>query len=373
MRPYIAIDNTLHRIGHAGFSPMESYMDEALRGNSVIRAFGNVEQYQNGRRAICDKETLNFTTHHSCWVWFNLRIYYVSKLIFVAAVVVVITMKGKYDNIMLSMLFSRCLDLDWTFHCIFGTFNHIERFMVQVERVLKLENIPQEKFEGTEKAPASWPAQGGIDFQDMVLRYRKNTDIVLNKLSFTVKAGEKVGIVGRTGAGKSTISAAISRIVELESGKIVVDGQDIGKLDLQQLREQVTQIPQDPTLFKGSLRYNLDPSNKFSDERIEEVIKKAGLEKQMKEREYLKVEAAEQAKEDKAMVEAIVAKIEAEEAASEEKAVKMCEGRNRHSRCLACSCKLRATNHRRYQYIGCWTRKCKCLRTLVSAPSSPDL
>ena len=66
----------------------------------------------------------------------------------------------------------------------------------------------------------------------MVLRYRKNTDIVLNKLSFTVKPGEKVGIVGRTGAGKSTISAAISRIVELESGKIVVDGQDIGKLDL---------------------------------------------------------------------------------------------------------------------------------------------
>ena len=202
-----------------------------------------------------------------------------SKLIFVAAVVVVITMKGKYDSIMLSMLFSRCLDLDWTFHCIFGTFNHIERFMVQVERVLKLEHIPQEKFEGTEKAPASWPAQGGIDFQDMVLRYRKNTDIVLNKLSFTVKAGEKVGIVGRTGAGKSTISAAISRIVELESGKIVVDGQDIGKLDLQQLREQVTQIPQDPTLFKGSLRYNLDPFNKFSDERIEELIKKAGLEK----------------------------------------------------------------------------------------------
>lgn len=98
--------------------------------------------------------------------------------------------------------------------------------------MLKLEHIPQEKFNGTEKAEAQWPAQGGIDFQDLVLRYRKNTDIVLNKLSFTVKAGEKVGIVGRTGAGKSTISAAISRIVELEAGKIVIDGHDIGKLDL---------------------------------------------------------------------------------------------------------------------------------------------
>ena len=66
----------------------------------------------------------------------------------------VIYMKNKHDNIMLSILFARCLDLDWTFHCIFGTFNHIERMMVQVERVLKLEKIPQEKFEGTEKAPA---------------------------------------------------------------------------------------------------------------------------------------------------------------------------------------------------------------------------
>ena len=125
---------------------------------------------------------------------------------------------------MLSILFGRCLDLDWTFHCIFGTFNWVERMMVQVERVLKLEKIPQEKNKGTETAEAEWPKQGGVDFQDIVLRYRKNTDIVLNKLSFNIKAGEKVGIVGRTGAGKSTISAALSRIVELEAGQIVIDG-----------------------------------------------------------------------------------------------------------------------------------------------------
>ena len=112
----------------------------------MIRAFEKTEQYQKGRRDICNKETLNFTTHHSCWVWFNLRIYYVSKMIFVACVMVVISQKNKQDNIMLSILFSRCLDLDWTFHCIFGTFNHVERFMVQIERVLKLEKIPQEKF-----------------------------------------------------------------------------------------------------------------------------------------------------------------------------------------------------------------------------------
>lgn len=100
-----------------------------------------------------------------------------------------------------------------------------------------MEHIPQEKMEGEKKVDASWPVHGGIEFKDIVLRYRKNTDIVLNKLSFNVQAGDKVGIVGRTGAGKSTISAALSRIVELEAGHIAIDGEDISKLDLQTLRE----------------------------------------------------------------------------------------------------------------------------------------
>ena len=279
VKPYLYIDNQLHRVGHALHSPMESYMDQALRGNSIIRAFDQTESYQMKRRYFVDKTTVNFITHHSCWVWFNLRIYYCSKLIFLAALAIVISMKGTSDDILLSILFTRTLDLDWTFHCIFGTYNWVERMMVQVERILKMERIPQEKNDGTQKVDkAEWPSQGGVDFQDVVLRYRQNTDIVLNKLSFEVKAGEKVGIVGRTGAGKSTISAALSRIVELEAGKIVIDGVDIAKIDMQDLREQVTQIPQDPTLFTGSLRYNLDPFNKESDERIEELVKKAGLE-----------------------------------------------------------------------------------------------
>ena len=164
VRPYLAADNQLHRVGHPLHTQGGSYLDSAVRGKTVIRAFDECNTFKKGRGDHYDKITLNFMTHHSCWVWFNLRIYYVSKLIFVATVVVVIAMKGKYDNIMLSILFSRCLDLDWTFHCIFGTFNWVERMMVQVERVLKLENIPQEKFQGTEEAAAEWPAQGGIDF-----------------------------------------------------------------------------------------------------------------------------------------------------------------------------------------------------------------
>jgi len=109
------------------------------------------------------------------------------------------------------------------------------------------------------------------------LRYRKNTDLVLKGLSFNVGPGEKIGIVGRTGAGKSTISAALSRLVELSSGEIEIDGVDIAKVDLNALREKITFIPQDPCLFTGSLRYNVDPFGLASDEQVESMARRAGL------------------------------------------------------------------------------------------------
>jgi len=98
------------------------------------------------------------------------------------------------------------------------------------------------------------------------MRYRPNTDIVLNKVSFVAKPGEKIGVVGRTGAGKSTLTMALTRIVEIEGGQIIIDGQDISKIDLELLRCSMTMIPQDPTLFTGSLRHNVDPFKEASDE-----------------------------------------------------------------------------------------------------------
>lgn len=101
--------------------------------------------------------------------------------------------------------------------------------------------------------------------------------MVLRKLTLGIKGGEKIGVVGRTGAGKSTMTLALTRIIELCGGKIEVDGVDIGKINLQQVREAITIIPQEPTLFKGTLRFNLDPENKRGDEEILDVLGKAGL------------------------------------------------------------------------------------------------
>ena len=114
----------------------------------------------------------------------------------------------------------------------------------------------------------NWPEKGEVDFDNVVLRYRPTTEIVLNGLKFNVQPGEKVGVVGRTGAGKSTICLSMSRIVEIVEGAIRIDGVDIRSLNLDMLRQSITVIPQDPTMFTGSLRFNLDPENRIGNDRI---------------------------------------------------------------------------------------------------------
>ena len=152
--------------------------------------------------------------------------------------------------------------------------------MVSYHRCLKIWEIPQEKEQykdGFEQM--NWPKEGNIEFTNYSLKYRPDTEIVLNNLSFDIKNNEKIGVVGRTGAGKSTIWLALCRIVEAHSGSIIIDGKDISDLGLSDLRQKITIIPQDPTLFDGSLRFNLDPEGIYSDSYLLDLSKQASLEK----------------------------------------------------------------------------------------------
>ena len=111
------------------------------------------------------------------------------------------------------------------------------------------------------------------------MRYRPDCDLVLKGVDFNIKGGEKIGIVGRTGAGKSTLIQIISRIVEIEKGNMIIDGVNTSDIPLDQLRNAITVIPQDPTLFNGSIRFNLDPMDQHSDDEIMNLLRRAGLEK----------------------------------------------------------------------------------------------
>ncbi|KAJ1877387.1 ATP-binding cassette glutathione S-conjugate transporter ycf1, partial [Kickxella alabastrina] len=119
----------------------------------------------------------------------------------------------------------------------------------------------------------SWPQNGVVEFRDYSMRYRSELDLVLKGLDFSARGGEKIGIVGRTGAGKSSITYALMRLVESASGQIIIDGVDISTIGLQDLRSRIAIIPQDPALFEGTVRDNLDPTNEYTDEEVWAAIR----------------------------------------------------------------------------------------------------
>jgi ABC-type multidrug transport system fused ATPase/permease subunit len=128
-----------------------------------------------------------------------------------------------------------------------------------------------------------WPKNGNIKFENVNIRYRPHLDLTLKNISFSINNNEKIGIVGRTGSGKSTLSLTLFRIIELEKGNIIIDGVDISKIGLKILRSNITIIPQEPILFKGSLRFNLDPLYKYTDNEIKNAIDEVGLFQLMRE------------------------------------------------------------------------------------------
>lgn len=150
---------------------------------------------------------------------------------------------------------------------------------MSVERISEYQNTPQEApFEIPEQdPPKEWPQYGVVKFENYQTRYREGLDLVLRGVDFEIMSGEKIGIVGRTGAGKSSLTLALFRIIEAAHGSIFIDGENIGLLGLGKLRSRLTIIPQDPVLFSGSMRMNLDPFNQYSDKNVWDALDHAHL------------------------------------------------------------------------------------------------
>ena len=190
-----------------------------------------------------------------------------------------LTHKNKFTPKIIGIILTYSLVLQEDIIEFLSSFSNFENTMTKMERSLSYTKIKSERPQQltSDLNLRDWPSKGEIRFENFNVKYRNDTEIVLKDINFHLKPGEHLGVVGRTGSGKSTISLCLFRILEAYSGKIYIDGVDISKVGLQKLRESITIIPQDSTLMDGTLRYNIDPIKAYSDNEIMHVMKKIGF------------------------------------------------------------------------------------------------
>ncbi|KAI9818496.1 MAG: hypothetical protein M1827_000555 [Pycnora praestabilis] len=276
---YIRSSTDLKRLESVQRSPLYQQFGETLSGITTIRAYGDE------RRFI--RENLNRVNTHnrpfiSLWAanrWLAFRIDVAGALVSFFAGVFVIINVGRIDAGAAGLSLTYAVTFTENVLWLVRLYAYNEQNMNSVERIKEYLDVDQEaKAHIKETRPAAnWPSQGSVQFISYTTRYREDLDPVLKKISFNILPGEKVGIVGRTGAGKSSLALALFRGLEAEEGKILIDDVDIGLIGLQDLRESITIVPQDPTLFTGTIRTNLDPFKLFTDEEIFTALRRVQL------------------------------------------------------------------------------------------------
>lgn len=224
-----------------------------------------------------DNQTSIWLIEEGLGRWADVMKTLVTQIFILVSLVILVMNKHLISGIEVAFLIDKLWGINWQLRSFFECLNDLDYAFKGFKKKMNYINTKPEKYEQGEVPDAQWPSKGKVEFKDVQLKYRPELKTVLKGLSFSVKPGEKVGIVGRTGAGKSTLCMALCRIVELFKGQIMIDGQDISQVKLNHLRSKITIIAQEPTILKGSLRYNLDPKNQRSDEELLEMIEKAEI------------------------------------------------------------------------------------------------
>ncbi|XP_034696556.1 ABC transporter C family member 8-like isoform X5 [Vitis riparia] len=277
---YLASARELIRINGTTKAPVMSYAAETSLGVVTIRAFNMADRFFQNYLELIDTDAKLFFYSNAAIEWLVLRIEILQNLTLVtAALLVVLLPKGYVAPGLVGLSLSYALALTGTQVFFSRWYCNLSNYVVSVERIKQFMHIPSEPPAIVEekRPPTSWPSKGRIDLQYLKIKYRPNAPLVLKGITCTFKEGTRVGIVGRTGSGKTTLISALFRLVEPESGKIFIDGLDICSIGLKDLRMKLSIIPQEPTLFKGSIRTNLDPLGLYSDDEIWEALEKCQL------------------------------------------------------------------------------------------------
>uniref|UniRef100_A0A672VBM3 ATP binding cassette subfamily C member 3 n=1 Tax=Strigops habroptila TaxID=2489341 RepID=A0A672VBM3_STRHB len=278
-RFYVATSRQLKRLESVSRSPIYSHFSETVSGTSVIRAYGRVKSFIDISDQKIDE---NQKSHYPGIVsnrWLGIRVEFVGNCIVLFAALFAVIGKNSLNPGLVGLSVSYALQVTLSLNFMVRATSELETNIVAVERIKEYSETETEApwaIEG-KSPPQDWPSKGEVEFVNYSARYRKGLDLVLKGLNLQVHGGEKIGIVGRTGAGKSSMTLCLFRILEAAKGEIKIDGVKIAEIGLHDLRSRLTIIPQDPVLFSGTLRMNLDPFNKYSDEEIWKALELSHL------------------------------------------------------------------------------------------------
>ncbi|KAI6366360.1 ABC transporter 7 [Pyricularia grisea] len=276
---YLTSSRDLKRLESVQRSPLFQQFGETLSGVTTIRAYGDERRFVRDNLTHINGQLRPMIYLWATNRWLAFRTDLLGDFVSFFAGVFVILSIGVIDagwaGISLSYAIGFAENILW----LVRLYSINEQNMNAVERIKEYLEVEQEAAPICEnnRPPQNWPAQGSVEFINYTTSYRKELDPVLRNVTFKISPQEKVGIVGRTGAGKSSLALAIFRALEADGGKILIDGIDIGLIGLRDLREAITIVPQEPTLFTGTIRSNLDPFHLFTDEQIYKSLQRVQL------------------------------------------------------------------------------------------------
>ncbi|CAI5942587.1 unnamed protein product [Closterium sp. NIES-65] len=270
----------LKRLDAVSKSPVYQQFTETLNGLPVIRAYNQEERFLRMCDDKLDANNRAFFLLKCCDRWLSVRLELMGNTLVFAAAIFAVVNRGSVFAGFAGISIDYALQITAALGMLVRQMTDTENQMNGVERILEYrDKIDHEAPAVIKDAdPGSdWPGKGEIRVEEISMRYRPNLPLVLKNVSVSIQGGERVGIVGRTGSGKSSLMLCLFRLIEPAEGRILIDGTDIAGMGLTQLRSRLSIIPQDPVLFSGTVRSNLDPFNCHSDDDVWTALSHAHL------------------------------------------------------------------------------------------------
>ena len=279
-RYYLRTSRELKRLDSVSRSPIYAHFQETLGGINTIRAYRQQGRFSLENEWRVDANLRAYFPSINANRWLAVRLEFIASLVILAAagftVLSVVTGSGLTAGLV-GLFMSYALQITQSLNWIVRQTVEVETNIVSVERVLEYARLPSEAPEilSKNRPKTSWPAHGAVAFKNYSTRYRPGLDLVLKDINLKFKSHEKIGVVGRTGAGKSSLTLALFRIIEPSAGHISIDDLNTSTIGLRDLRQRLAIIPQDAALFEGTVRDNLDPGHVHDDTELWSVLGKS--------------------------------------------------------------------------------------------------